>query len=79
MFRAIAWDRRREQVPLAVPLPVDEMQASFHRIAGHDFGMCEQRWSTRFLSDAGRPAVPVGRVFLAGDAAHVHSPLGGRA
>ena len=27
---------------------------------------------------AGRLAVPVGRVFIAGDAAHVHSPLGGQ-
>jgi 2-polyprenyl-6-methoxyphenol hydroxylase-like FAD-dependent oxidoreductase len=78
-FRAIAWDRLREQVPLDVPLPMDEMQASFRRIAGTDLGMSEQRWSTRFLSERRQASrYRVDRVFLAGDAAHVHSPLGGQ-
>ena len=78
-FRAIAWDRRREQVPLDVPLPVDEMRDAFRRIAGTDFGMGEQRWSSRFLSERRQArSYRVGRVFLAGDAAHVHSPLGGQ-
>jgi 2-polyprenyl-6-methoxyphenol hydroxylase-like FAD-dependent oxidoreductase len=78
-FRAIAWDRLREQVPLDVPLPVDEMRAAFGRIAGTDFGMSEQRWSSRFLSERRQARrYRVGRVFLAGDAAHVHSPLGGQ-
>jgi 2-polyprenyl-6-methoxyphenol hydroxylase-like FAD-dependent oxidoreductase len=78
-FRAIAWDRLREQVPLDEPLPMDEMRASFGRIAGTDFGMCEQRWSSRFRSERRQARhYRVGRVFLAGDAAHVHSPLGGQ-
>jgi 2-polyprenyl-6-methoxyphenol hydroxylase-like FAD-dependent oxidoreductase len=78
-FRAIAWDRAREQVPLDVPLPVEEMRDAFVRIAGTDFGMREQRWSTRFLSERRQAAhYRVGRVLLAGDAAHVHSPLGGQ-
>jgi hypothetical protein len=78
-FRAIAWDRLREQVPLEVPLPVEEMRDAFGRIAGTDFGMCEQRWSSRFLSERRQARrYRVGRVFLAGDAAHVHSPLGGQ-
>jgi hypothetical protein len=78
-FRAIAWDRGRERVPLDVPLPMDEMRAAFERIAGTDFGMCEQRWSSRFLSERRQAReYRVGRVFLAGDAAHVHSPLGGQ-
>lgn len=78
-FRAIAWDRQREQVPLAEPLPMDEVREAFVRIAGTDFGMLEQRWSTRFLSERRQAAqYRVGRVLLAGDAAHVHSPLGGQ-
>ncbi|MFC5140657.1 FAD-dependent monooxygenase [Actinomycetospora rhizophila] len=78
-FRAIAWDREREQVPLDVPLPIEEMRDAFGRIAGTDFGMAEQRWSTRFLSERRQAArYRVGRVLLAGDAAHVHSPLGGQ-
>jgi 2-polyprenyl-6-methoxyphenol hydroxylase-like FAD-dependent oxidoreductase len=76
-FRAIAWDRLREQVPLDVPLPMAEMRDAFERIAGTDFGMREQRWSSRFLSERRQARrYRVGRAFLAGDAAHVHSPMG---
>jgi 2-polyprenyl-6-methoxyphenol hydroxylase-like FAD-dependent oxidoreductase len=78
-YRIIAWDRRREGVPLSEPVTRAEMVNAFTRIAGSDLGMGEPRWSTRFLSErrqAGR--YRVGRVFLAGDAAHVHSPLGGQ-
>jgi 2-polyprenyl-6-methoxyphenol hydroxylase-like FAD-dependent oxidoreductase len=78
-FRAIAWDRLREQVPLDVPLPMSEMRDAFDRICGADFGMAEQRWSTRFLSERRQARTyRVGSSFLAGDAAHVHSPLGGQ-
>jgi 2-polyprenyl-6-methoxyphenol hydroxylase-like FAD-dependent oxidoreductase len=76
-YRLIAWDRRRENVPLSEPVTRAEMVDSFTHIAGSDFGIAELRWSTRFLSErrqAGR--YRDGRVFLAGDAAHVHSPLG---
>jgi 2-polyprenyl-6-methoxyphenol hydroxylase-like FAD-dependent oxidoreductase len=78
-FRAIAWDRSREEVPLDEPITVDELRDSFRRIAGDDYGMGEPRWSTRFLSERRQAArYRVGRVFLAGDAAHVHSPVGGQ-
>jgi len=78
-FRAIAWDRRREQAPLDEPVTLAEMRDAFVRIAGADFGMGEPRWSTRFLSERRQARqYRVGRVFLAGDAAHVHSPLGGQ-
>ncbi|MFI5905998.1 FAD-dependent monooxygenase [Dactylosporangium sp. NPDC051541] len=78
-FRAIAWDRLREQVPLDVEPTMAEMRDAFGRIAGTDFGMTEQRWSSRFLSERRQAArYRAGRVFLAGDAAHVHSPLGGQ-
>jgi hypothetical protein len=41
--------------------------------------MYEARWLSRFHSDERQaPAYRVGRVFLAGDAAHVHSPAGGQ-
>jgi 2-polyprenyl-6-methoxyphenol hydroxylase-like FAD-dependent oxidoreductase len=41
--------------------------------------MSAQRWSSRFLSERRQARhYRVGRVFLAGDAAHVHSPLGGQ-
>lgn len=78
-FRAIAWDRSREQAPLREPVTVQEIRDSFHRIAGEDYGMTDMRWSSRFLSERKQAErYRDGRVFIAGDAAHVHSPLGGQ-
>jgi 2-polyprenyl-6-methoxyphenol hydroxylase-like FAD-dependent oxidoreductase len=78
-FRAIVWDRTREDVPLDEPVTLEELRASFHRIAGDDYGMGEPRWRTRFLSERRQAErYRAGRVFLAGDAAHVHSPVGGQ-
>jgi 2-polyprenyl-6-methoxyphenol hydroxylase-like FAD-dependent oxidoreductase len=78
-FRAIAWDRLRDRAPLEEPVTVEEIRGAFRRIAGHDFGMGEMRWSSRFLSERRQARhYRSGRVFLAGDAAHVHSPLGGQ-
>jgi 2-polyprenyl-6-methoxyphenol hydroxylase-like FAD-dependent oxidoreductase len=79
VFRAIAWDRLREQAPLSEPVTLDEIRSAFSRIAGDDFGMSEMRWSSRFLSERRQARhYRDRRVFLAGDAAHVHSPLGGQ-
>lgn len=78
-FRAIVWDRLREQAPLSEPVTLDEIKDAFHRIAGQDYGMSDMRWSSRFLSERRQARTyRRGRVFLAGDAAHVHSPLGGQ-
>lgn len=78
-FRAIVWDRLREQAPLTEPVTSAEMRDAFGRIGGDDYGMTEMRWSSRFLSERRQARhYRSGRVFLAGDAAHVHSPLGGQ-
>jgi 2-polyprenyl-6-methoxyphenol hydroxylase-like FAD-dependent oxidoreductase len=78
-FRVIAWDRQRDRVPLTEPVTYAEMRDAFRRIAGSDLGMGEPRWSSRFLSERRQAeSYRAGRVFLAGDAAHVHSPLGGQ-
>lgn len=78
-FRAIVWDRLREQAPLTEPVTAAEMRDAFGRIGGDDYGMTEMRWSSRFLSERRQARhYRSGRVFLAGDAAHVHSPLGGQ-
>lgn len=78
-YRAIAWDRLREQEPLSTPVSMADIGDALGRIAGEDFGISEMRWSSRFLSERRQARrYRVGRVLLAGDAAHVHSPIGGQ-
>ena len=77
-FRIFAWDRRNQQ-PDSAPLDFAEIRDVTRRALGTDFGMHDPRWVSRFHSDERQvPAYRVGRVFLAGDAAHVHSPAGGQ-
>lgn len=61
------------------PPTLDEFRTQLRAYAGTDFGAHSVRWLSRF-TDATRLAehYRVGRVFLAGDAAHVHPPLGGQ-
>ncbi|RSM50752.1 FAD-dependent oxidoreductase [Amycolatopsis balhimycina DSM 5908] len=77
-YRIFAWDRRH-QLPDTAPVTLDEIRAVTRRALGTDFGVREARWMSRFHSDERQaPHYRVGRVFLAGDAAHVHSPAGGQ-
>ena len=63
----------------STPPDVDEFRARLRAVGGTDFGAHSPRWISRF-TDATRLAerYRVGRVLLAGDAAHVHPPLGGQ-
>ncbi len=58
---------------------LEEFKQQLRVFAGTDFGVHSPRWLSRF-GDATRLAerYRVGRVLLAGDAAHVHPPLGGQ-
>lgn len=77
-YRVIAWDKSRQQ-PDDAPVDLDEIRAVIRRALGTDYGMHDARWMSRFHSDERQvPRYRVGRVFLAGDAAHVHSPAGGQ-
>jgi 2-polyprenyl-6-methoxyphenol hydroxylase-like FAD-dependent oxidoreductase len=77
-YRIFAWDRRH-QLPDTAPVTLDEIRGVTRRALGTDFGLGEARWMSRFHSDERQaPHYRVGRVFLAGDAAHVHSPAGGQ-
>jgi len=69
---AVAEDR-------TVPPTLDELRTQLQAYAGTDFGVHSPRSLTRF-GDATRLAdrYRVGRVLIAGDAAHVHPPLGGQ-
>jgi 2-polyprenyl-6-methoxyphenol hydroxylase-like FAD-dependent oxidoreductase len=76
--RVFAWDRRH-QLPDTAPVTLDEIREVTRRALGTDFGLQEARWMSRFHSDERQvPQYRVGRVLLAGDAAHVHSPAGGQ-
>jgi 2-polyprenyl-6-methoxyphenol hydroxylase-like FAD-dependent oxidoreductase len=68
-----------QPVETAPPATLDGLRASLIRVAGTDFGIHSPRWVSRF-ADAARQAGRYrnGRIFLAGDAAHIHSPLGGQ-
>ncbi|MFF0476666.1 FAD-dependent oxidoreductase [Streptomyces sp. NPDC004284] len=77
-YRVMGWTRTR-QVPDSAPVDLDEVREITRKALGTDHGMHDARWISRFHSDERQaPAYRVGRVFLAGDAAHVHSPAGGQ-
>ncbi|MFJ8589181.1 FAD-dependent oxidoreductase [Streptomyces sp. NPDC093595] len=77
-FRVMGWDRDRQAAD-SEPVGLDEIRGIARRALGSDFGMHDARWISRFHSDERQvPAYRTGRVFLAGDAAHVHSPAGGQ-
>lgn len=77
-FRAVASASAPTDERLAAPT-IEEFRARLERFAGTDFGAHSPRWLSRF-TDATRLAerYRVGRVLIAGDAAHVHPPLGGQ-
>jgi 2-polyprenyl-6-methoxyphenol hydroxylase-like FAD-dependent oxidoreductase len=62
-----------------VPPTLEEVKERLRAVAGTDFGAHSPRWLSRF-GDATRLADRYrdGRVLIAGDAAHVHPPLGGQ-
>ncbi|MGC4814389.1 rifampin monooxygenase [Micromonospora sp. DT228] len=61
------------------PPTLEDFKHQLRSVAGTDFGVHSPRWLSRF-GDATRLAerYRVGRVLLAGDAAHIHPPIGGQ-
>ncbi|UFR05228.1 FAD-dependent monooxygenase [Streptomyces sp. Go40/10] len=76
-YRAIGWIAGDDR-PDDAPVEPEELAGLLRRVLGSDHGLHEPRWISRFHTDE-RQAVRYrdGRVLLAGDAAHVHSPAGG--
>ncbi|XKK40611.1 FAD-dependent oxidoreductase [Nocardiopsis sp. ARC36] len=76
-YRATVWDRARQDAPPGGPVDAEEVAESLRRLSGGVLDVAEVRWSARLLSERRQARdYRVGRVLLAGDAAHVHSPMG---
>ncbi|WP_250031051.1 rifampin monooxygenase [Paractinoplanes maris] len=78
VFRAVV-PARDVAEDRSAPPSFEEFRHQLREYAGTDFGVHSPRWLSRF-GDATRQAehYRVDRVFLAGDAAHVHPPIGGQ-
>ena len=63
----------------AAHLPLPEVEHAFRLAAQMPLTLSEPRWTSRYrVHHRGVNAYRVGRVFVAGDAAHIHSPAGGQ-
>jgi 2-polyprenyl-6-methoxyphenol hydroxylase-like FAD-dependent oxidoreductase len=78
-YRLVVQDNQRMHVDPSVPATMDEVAESARAILGVDLKPGDPRWISRFRSEQRLAATyRKGRVFLAGDAAHLHSPAGGQ-
>lgn len=61
------------------PVSLAEIEAAFRAAAGQAFSLRDPIWMSRYrIHHRGVDRYGVGRVFVAGDAAHIHSPVGGQ-
>lgn len=75
--RVVLYDFARADVAVAEPVTLDEVRAGLRRITGQDFGPRDMYWSGRYRSESRQAlAYRSGRILLAGNAAHAHSPAG---
>jgi 2-polyprenyl-6-methoxyphenol hydroxylase-like FAD-dependent oxidoreductase len=75
--RVVLYDYGQADVGVTVPVTLADVAGSLVRVCGQDFAPRDLRWSGRYRSESRQaPAYRAGRVLLAGDAAHAHSPAG---
>jgi len=78
-FRMATIDHALLDVPKDQPPTFAEFHESVQRVAGTDYGMRNPIWLSR-VGNATMQAAAYrnGRILLAGDAAHIHTPMGGQ-
>ena len=77
-YRSMTW-HRQHQVAQSEPISSDEVAAVLNEAMGRDLGVVDISWRSRFHCEERQVEhYRIGRVLLAGDAAHVHSPMGGQ-
>jgi hypothetical protein len=64
-------------VPVTEPVTLDDVRSGLLRITGQDFRLRDMYWSGRYRSESRQASrYRSGRILLAADAAHAHSPAG---
>jgi bifunctional hydroxylase/dehydrase len=76
-IRVVVFERGAGVRPTQEPPTFEEVADAFQRVTGEDIHAARPLW-TSYFTDASRHAADYrkGRVFLAGDAAHIHLPIG---
>jgi 2-polyprenyl-6-methoxyphenol hydroxylase-like FAD-dependent oxidoreductase len=76
-YRVVVYDFARADVGVDEPVTLEEIREAMIRVIGDDLGIRDPSWLSRFRPEERQASsYRDGRVFLAGDAAHVHSPAG---
>lgn len=79
LYRLSYGDRLNRPEDLRAEVPEEEIRAAVRERFGAEAEIDEIRWVSRFSDDSRLVAkYRVGRVLLAGDAAHIHFPAGGQ-
>lgn len=79
LYRVVFGGPEQATMPREAVVTADEVARALTAVHGPETVLARLRWGSRF-SDASRQVSDyrVGRVLFAGDAAHIHSPIGGQ-
>ena len=77
--RIVLVDPQQTHLPRTEPVTLDALVEATERITGQDFAPRNPIWMSRFTDETRLASVyGKGRILLAGDAAHIHAPMGGQ-